>query len=34
MMMLTLLLPLALLGMLMGVARLERWVSNDIAHRD
>jgi hypothetical protein len=31
MLMLTLLLPLALLGVMLGMERVERWVSNDLA---
>ena len=34
MMMLALLFPLAILGVLLGMERVERWVANDIAHRD
>jgi hypothetical protein len=34
MMLLTLLSPLALLGVMLGMERVERWVSNDIATRD
>ena len=34
MMMLALLLPLALLGVLLGMERVERWVSKDVATRD
>ena len=34
MMLLALLLPVALLGVLLGMERVERWVSNDIASRD
>jgi hypothetical protein len=34
MMMLALLMPVALLGVLFGMERVERWISNDIATRD
>jgi hypothetical protein len=34
MMMLALFLPLAFLGVLLGMERVERWVANDIAPRD
>jgi hypothetical protein len=34
MIMLALLLPFALLGLLLGIERVERWVSNDIAHHE